>query len=130
MKILYGQTIPGVNGMKRSGMVASLVLLIGLSCIGLCADDSANEKAKCTCFKMTYMTENGQNMTIDFYNPSCAGMCSKNNTEMLYLDSAGRCDVNGGKSPFCQCGPNCPVGCTCLQNLTMDAIVTALQGMM
>jgi hypothetical protein len=120
--------------MKRSGIVASLVLLItatwGLSFIGFCADNTATDNACSTCFKMTYTAADGQNMTIDFYNPSCAGMCDENNTKILYLDSAGRCDINGEKSPFCQCGPNCPVGCTCLGNLTLDAIVTALQSMM
>lgn len=129
---MFSQKNTGVNGMKRSGIVASLVLLtavLGLSCVALCADNSASENAKCTCFKMTYMMADGQNMTIDFYDPSCSGMCDENNTKMLYLDSAGRCDING-KSPFCQCGPNCPVGCTCLENLTLDSIVTALQGMM
>ncbi|MDD1760407.1 MAG: hypothetical protein LUQ44_07360 [Methanothrix sp.] len=122
--------------MKRSAILALLALLLavmGLSCTGLSADesvdDSANATVECTCFKMTYMAEDGQNMTIDFYNPSCAGMCNENNTELLYMDSAGRCDING-KSPFCQCGPNCPVGCTCLENLTLDAIVTGLQSMM
>lgn len=118
--------------MKQSGMAVLMLLIaaMGLSIIACCADNSANETAKCTCFKMSYMAANGQNMTIDFYNPSCAGKCDDNNTKMLYLDSAGRCAINGEKSPFCQCGANCPVGCTCLQNLTLDSIVTALQKMM
>jgi len=115
--------------MKALGFLVLLIAVIGLSSIGFCADNSANESAKCKCFKMTYTTADGKNMTVDFYNPSCTGMCDGNNTQMLYLDSSGRCDING-KSPFCQCGPNCPVGCTCLKNLTMDSIVTALQGMM
>lgn len=113
--------------MKKSKIIASIALLfaaiLGLSIIGFCADE-------CKCFKMTYMMADGQNMTIDFYNPSCEGMCNEDNTEMLYLDSEGRCDINGEKSPFCQCGPNCPVGCTCLQNLTLDSIAAALQSMM
>ncbi|HQI92326.1 MAG TPA: hypothetical protein PLS48_11920 [Methanotrichaceae archaeon] len=118
--------------MKRSELVALAALLIaaiwGVSFIGLCEDEAMNDA--CKCFKMTYTTADGRNMTVDFYNQSCAGMCNENNTQMLYLDSAGTCTINGVHSPFCLCGPNCPVGCTCLQNLTMDFVVTTLQSMM
>jgi hypothetical protein len=70
------------------------------------------------------------NMTIDFYDPSCDGMCDINNTKMLYLDSKGYCHINGQMSPFCSCGPNCPLNCTCLKDIPLDSVVTTLEGMM
>ena len=118
--------------MSKSRIILALLVMfaIGLTNIGFCQENAAAQAGKCTCFKMIYTTADGKNMTIDFYMPSCDGMCGTNNTQMLYMNSKGECKLNGQKSPFCQCGPNCPVGCTCLANLTLDSIVTTLEGMM